>query len=298
MLATERILEIATPGTALAVEKGVLRIRRQGEEVGAVATADVAAVVVAHPAVSLSHGVLHALADAGAVLVACDERFLPVAMLLPLQAHHLQAERMALQIEAPKPRRNRIWQQLVRAKLCNQGRVLAELYDDDAGLTQLARRVVSGDRTNLEAQAAQRYWPRLFGDPSFRRDRLREDQNRLLNYGYAVLRSLVARAICGAGLHPSIGVHHRNRYDAFRLADDLMEPLRPAVDRVVAAVVAVHGPQMQMSPAIKNQLVEGVMGRVRLGGQERTLTDATARMVASLVRVLGGQARTLEIPEV
>ena len=154
-------------------------------------------------------------------------------MLLPLEGHSTQGERFALQAAVSLPTRKRLWRDIVHSKILAQSIILKEFWEIDRGLEQMASRVLIKNAANVEAQAARRYWKSLFGDSNFRRDRDAQDQNRFLNYGYAVLRAIVVRAVCGAGLHPSLGLHHHNRYDAFRLADDLVEPFRPSVDRVV-----------------------------------------------------------------
>jgi hypothetical protein len=174
------------------------------------------------------------------MFIVSNEKHLPAAMLLPLSTHSTQTERFARQAAVSLPTRKRAWQQIVQAKLRAQARLLEETTGADQGLHVMAGRVRSGDPDNLEAQAARVYWPALFGKEAsgeaFRRDPEGEGINVHLNYGYAVLRAIVARALCASGLHPSLGVHHHNRYDTFCLADDLMEPFRPLVDRVVAGL--------------------------------------------------------------
>ena len=161
----------------------------------------------------------------------------------------------------------------------------------------MAKRVRSGDSGNVEALAAQRYWPRLFGDPEFRRRREGDGPNPLLNYGYAVLRAAVARAICASGLHPSLGLHHGNRYDAFCLADDLMEPFRPIVDGVVAAVVAERGCQTPVDRESKIDILSVLTGRFTIKGENRTLFDWLSSTSASLARIYTGAEESLELPE-
>ena len=228
--------------------------------------ADLAVILVAHPQVTYTQAVLSGLAAAGGVFVACDGRNLPVGMMLPLAAHHAQAERFAAQARAPLPVRKRLWRQIVRAKINAQAALLVELRGTDFGIEAMAGRVHSGDPSNVEARAARRYWPRVFADLDFRRHRENEDQNVLLNYGYAVLRAIVARAICAAGLHPSLGIHHHNRYDAFCLADDLMEPFRPAVDRAVAEYMGTHDEPYKLEAAAKQQIIGELTGRYDLDG--------------------------------
>jgi CRISPR-associated protein Cas1 len=200
--------------------------------------ADIAVLVTSHPQISFTQAVLAGLAAAGGMFIVSNEKHLPAAMLLPLSTHSTQTERFARQAGVSLPTRKRAWQQIVRAKLRAQARLLEEATGSDGGLGVMAGKVRSGDPDNLEAQAARIYWQALFGrgasGEAFRRDPDGGGVNVHLNYGYAVLRAIVARALCASGLHPSLGVHHHNRYDTFCLADDLMEPFRPLVDRVVA----------------------------------------------------------------
>jgi CRISPR-associated protein Cas1 len=222
---------------------------------------------------------------------------MPIGMLLPLQTHFVQAERFAKQAQASLPTRKQLWKQLVQAKLKAQGRLLKELRGEDQGITALAQRVRSGDPDNLEAQASRRYWPALFNDPNFHRHRTADDQNRFLNYGYAVLRAIVARAICAAGLHPSLGLHHHNRYDAFCLADDLMEPLRTIVDRAVVQWTDIHGPQAPLDRDAKTAVLQALTGRFTVEGESRTLFDIVARTAQSLAAIFASERDDLLIPE-
>ncbi len=193
--------------------------------------------------------------------------------------------------------RKRLWQQIVCAKIKAQAAALVELHGDDNGIAVLATHVRSGDPKNLEARAARRYWPRLFADLDFRRHRENEDQNILLNYGYAVLRAIVARAICSAGLHPSLGIHHHNRYNAFCLADDLMEPYRPVVDRSVVEYMSTHDQVYQLEAAAKQHIISDLTVRYVVDGEQRTLFDTAARMASSLADVFMGEREEMELPD-
>lgn len=257
---------------------------------------DLAAVIVSHPQATYTHAVLSGLAAAGAMFVACDEKHLPAAMLLPLVTHSTQTERFAAQAKVSLPTCKRLWQQIVQAQILARGRLLTERTGKDWGLTLVAAKVRSGDPENLEAHAARIYWQALFHGEDFRRDREAEDINRHLNYGYAVLRAIVARAICGAGLHPSLGLHHHNRYDAFCLADDLMEPFRPVVDRVVARLRDERGSEVPLDKESKKAILEGLLGRFTAENESRTLFDWTSGMASSLAAVIEGRGEKLEIP--
>lgn len=293
----DRILDIADEPAALSVRYDQLVIARKDQADTTIPLADLAVIVVSNPCVSYTHAVLAGLAERGGVLIICDDKHTPCALMLPLSGHHLQAERFDRQAHASLPIRKRLWRQIVVAKVRAQGRLLARLHGADHGLLDLARQVRSGDPGNVEAQAARRYWTSLFGE-AFRRDWSAEDQNRNLNYGYAVLRAVVARAICAAGLHPSIGLHHHNRYDAFCLASDLTEPFRPIVDEAVFRWVAEHGTDAPFDKSAKTHLLTALTGRYNLNGEWRTLFDVLARTAASLAGVFDGTRKELELPEV
>ena len=294
---TDRIVEIAEAEARLSVKYEQLVIECRGNATVTTPLAELASLVLSSASVLLSQAVLSGIAHAGGSVVICDRSFLPAAMLLPLQSHFLQSERLALQVRMSAPMRKRLWQQIVQAKIRSQAALLLELHGDDGGLGVLRERVRSGDPGNVEAQAARRYWQSIFGNSKFRRDREAPDQNRHLNYGYAVLRALVARALCGAGLHPSIGVAHTNRYDAFSLAADMMEPFRPIVDRSVAVWVRERDPMGPIDPEAKAYLVGTLQSRFEVGSEARTLFDILARTAISFVDVARGHAGRLELPE-
>ena len=294
---TERLIDISDRPARLRVRYDNLVLEAEGGSQN-VPLSEIAALIVSHPQVSYTHSVLAKLAEAGAVFITCDARRMPSGMLLPLQAHFIQTERFSRQAAASLPTRKRLWQQIVRAKVRAQAAVLQEVCGHDAGLLELVSRVRSGDATHIEAQASRRYWPTLFPTPGFRRDPDGDGWNVHLNYGYAVLRGIVARAVCGVGLHPSLGLHHHNRYNAFCLADDLMEPLRPLVDRVVALRARKDaGPPPLLDAESKRELLAALTGRVRIQGESRTLFDVATRMASSLAAVFEGTARKLNLPE-
>lgn len=327
---TDRILDLSEQPAHLSAQNGLLRIRLgaqrsfsnaaalsadqcrdSNEEDGrekpqgqtadltqqeqTVPLADLAALVVSHPQVSFTQAVLAGLAAAGGIFVACDEKHQPAAMMLPLVSHSLQAERFARQAALALPVRKRLWRQIVRAKLAAQARLLRERTGQDWGFSLLSPKVRSGDPQNLEAHAARIYWRALF-EENFRRDREAEDLNRHLNYGYAVLRAIVARAVCAVGLHPSFGLHHHNRYDSFCLADDLMEPFRPLVDRAVCAIRDRRGDAAAFDRDAKRELLAAILGRFDYEGESRTLFDWISRMASSLASVVEGTGARLQIP--
>jgi CRISPR-associated protein Cas1 len=217
-------------------------------------------------------------------------------MLLPLQAHYVQGERFFAQSQAKLPLRKRLWQQVVRAKIRLQGDVLKTMRGLDAGLPSLAGEVQSGDIANVEAQAARRYWQHLFPGQDFRRDRDSPGENQMLNYGYAVLRAITARAACSVGLHPSLGLHHRNRYNAFCLADDLMEPFRAAVDLVVCRTVDEQGADVQLSQETRHRILDSLYRRWQVSGESRSLFEATQMLASSLMENYLGRRMPLRLP--
>jgi CRISPR-associated protein Cas1 len=221
---------------------------------------------------------------------------MPNGMLLPLAANGTQTERFAAQTRASKPTCKRLWQQVTRCKIDAQAAALEFVRGEDCGLRKLKAKVKSGDTTNVEAQAARRYWSRLFSARRFKRDFDAADENQFLNYGYAVVRAIVARAICASGLHPTIGLHHHNRYNAFCLADDLMEPLRPIVDVATYQLISREGAIDALLPSHKRQLIEAIAAKQHFGKEERSVFDIASRMSASLSQVFAGERVTLELP--
>lgn len=231
-----RIVEIAEEGHYLSKDRGFLVVSAAGAELGRIPLDDIAAVIATAPGTGVSTTLLAELVARGASFVLCGRNYAPAALLWPLVGHHAQQRRIESQIEASRPLSKRLWALIVAAKIRRQGSTLAEIAAPAGAFERLARAVRSGDPDNLEAQAARRYWPLMFGE-EFRRDPDDEGINALLNYGYAVLRAATARAIASTGLHPGIGIFHRHPHNPMPLADDLMEPFRPIVDLRVRTLV-------------------------------------------------------------
>lgn len=294
---TDRILDLSECPARLRVRFAQLVIERENLPETSLPLVDVAVVLAAHPQVSYTQAVLAGLAESGGAFVACNHQHLPVGMFLPLQAHHRQTQRFAAQAKAAVPLRKRLWRQIVCAKIAAQAKTLQSLFGQDFGLRALIPQVRSGDTSNVEARAARRYWPQLFADSRFRRAPDVEDQNIPLNYGYGVLRAIVARAICAAGLHPSVGIHHHNRSNPYCLADDLMEPFRPIVDRAVAELCAQQDVVGELDRAAKQHLISALTVRYELDAARRTLFDTVGRLAASLADAFEGRGDRLELPE-
>ena len=293
-----KTVEFSTPGTRLSVSHRQLvverpdlpKITRPIEDMGVVIVDDVRA--------TYTHAVFLALLEAGATVMVSGRDHLPMGMMLPINAHHVQTQRHRAQIETKAPVRKRLWQTLVRAKIGQQAEVLRHFTGSDSGLEPMAQRVRSGDPENLEAQAAQRYWPRLF-DKSFRRNREADGLNALLNYGYAVVRAATARAIVAVGLIPSLGVHHRHRGNPFCLADDLLEPYRPYVDWRVRLLLEDSSDSVPdlSERSTRTVLLSLLNETISLGGRSEPLLLALHTSAASLSRALTGGDRALTLPQ-
>lgn len=278
----DRIVDIATDGLRLSLYRGFLMVEREHEEAGRIALDDIHAVIVHAHGITWSGNIVAALAERGAPIVFCGSNHSPIAVTLPLEGHHAQGARIQAQWAAGRPLAKQLWRQVVVAKIRMQGSLLAARGAAGADAFDfLARRVRSGDPDNLEAQAARRYWPALMG-PEFRRDRDAAGANALLNYGYAVMRATLARAVVAAGLHPTIGVHHANRGNAFALADDLVEPFRPLVDALVAAMIADGAPALD--PALKRRFARLIAFDLRIDGESSPVSVAAGRLAQSLAR--------------
>ena len=289
-----RVIEIASEGQHLARQRGLMTVSCNGAEAGRVPLDDIGVLLCNARGLTYSNDLLVELAKRGAAVVLCGNNYLPIAWLWPLEGHHIQSLRMRCQLEASLPLRKRLWQTTVKAKITQQKILLETLGKSGSGLDALARRVKSGDPDNMEAQAARQYWPRLFG-PDFQRERFGEMPNPLLNYGYTVLRAATARAVAAAGLHPSLGIHHHNRYDAMCLVDDLMEPFRPAVDYAVARLV--ESGCDEVTPEAKQRLVGVLAADMRTERGTTPLETCLERADQSLAQSFEDKRPALTFPD-
>lgn len=293
-----KTVEFSTPGTRLSVAHRQLVVERPDLPKATLPVEDLGVVIVDDIRATYTQSVFLSLLEAGATVLVTGRDHLPAGMMLPLDAHHVQTERHRAQVKTSAPVRKRAWQVIVQAKILQQAAVLSHFTGGHGGLAPMARRVRSGDPDNLEAQAAQRYWPRLFGK-MFRRNREAEGANALLNYGYAVVRAAVARGVVAAGLIPSLGIHHRHRGNPFCLADDLLEPYRPYVDWRVRQMVGDHG---ESAPDLAERETRAALlslfnETVCVGGRREPLLLALHTSATSLCRTLTGGDRTLALPE-
>lgn len=301
--AARHILDFAEEQCKLRTEGNLLVVEKADGTFTSVPFAEIAAVLLSSPHISISQPVLQSLAEAGCIVVVCNYKHLPVSMTLPTQPHSLPVERLKLQIEASLPTVKNAWQQVVRAKIQAQARLLIEEFDDDAGLIKLADNVRSGDPDNIEAQAAKKYWAALFPEIDFHRNHDAHDPlNIRLNYGYTIVRAMTARAICASGFHPALGIHHHSVYDAFCLADDLMEPYRPEVDWVVrmqfkiSKKISTRKLTRELTGRVRQELIYPLTRRFQADKERRKLFEIITKTVQSLVRFYKKEADTLYLP--
>jgi CRISPR-associated protein Cas1 len=288
-----RIVEIEGEGRRLSLDRGFLSVAGPDGPLGKVPLGDIEAVILSNPAASFTSQIIAALALRGAPLVVCGNDFRPTAWLLPVDGHHAQGDRMEAQAQSTLPTRKRLWAELVRAKILAQAAALERTGANPIPVRALAERVRSGDPVNLEAHAAQRYFPAMFGK-GFYRHRDGDGPNAMLNYGYTVLRAATARAIVGAGLHPSLSLQHRSKGDALRLADDLMGPFRPAVDLVVHALMR-EGVD-RLDTAAKRRLAEVLHADFVTAEGAAPLSNILSRLAVSLAQAFTGERKKLVLP--
>ena len=261
---------------------------------------DIGVVVLSHKQITITSGALEALLANNCAVITCDSKSMPVGLMLPLAGNTTQNERFRDQLNASQPLRKQLWQQTIQYKIRNQAAVLSQYTEAETKCMQVwANDVRSGDPDNLEARAAVYYWKSLFGHiPGFIRDREGIAPNNLLNYGYAILRAVVARSLVASGLLPTLGIHHHNRYNAYCLADDIMEPYRPYIDRLVYDITEQYGVDVELSKDIKAELLSIPTLDVVLGGKRSPLMVATTQTTASLYKCFSGELRKIAYPEI
>lgn len=294
---TDRILDIATGPAKLSVSLGRLVLSISGQE-HVIMPEELAAIVISSPDVNISHRTIALLMEHGVVFITCDERHMPCGMMLPIAGNGIQTERFAMQGSMDLPSKKRAWQSIVKAKIKNQSHALKLSANQDYGLSALVRKVASGDPDNIEGQAARKYWPLIFNNPDFTRDRDLGGINSYLNYGYAILRAMTARSICASGLHPSLGIHHHNRYDSYCLASDLMEPYRPIVDISAARYYAKTEHPAELDKESKKRVLTDLTKPLESDGKNRKLSSILDKMCSSLVSVAMQERKNIVVPGV
>jgi CRISPR-associated protein Cas1 len=265
-----------------------------GEEQVTRSIEDIGVVILDHSQITISHNAIKALQDNKVAIISCDDRHMPQGLMLPIEGHTEQSERFRNHLAASVPLKKNLWQQTVVAKISNQMKVLDRLGKPTKRLEVLVKRVQSGDPSNVEAQAAAYYWPTLID--GFIRDRYGEPPNNLLNYGYAILRAMVARALVSSGLILTLGIHHKNKYNAYCLADDVMEPFRPFVDLLVYNMFINKGLESFLLKESKRHLLSLGQVDALFGKQKRPLLVGLSHTTASLYKCFAGQKRKIVFP--
>ncbi|HRO44355.1 type II CRISPR-associated endonuclease Cas1 [Agriterribacter sp.] len=259
---------------------------------------DIGLLILDHQQITITQSLLAKLLSNNTAVITCDHTHHPTGMLFNLDGHSLQSQKFQAQVEASVPLKKQLWQQTVTCKIENQAALLLHEREEYKLLLTYAKDVKSGDSENHEAQAAAYYWKRIFPDfLQFRRERYGPPPNNLLNYGYAILRALVARGLTSSGLLPTLGIHHRNQYNAYCLADDIMEPYRPFVDKIVCQIIRGNGKFLEMTPNMKKALLEIPAMDVQIDGQKSPLMNAVQRTTASLAKCFEGKSRKILYPE-
>jgi len=277
-------------------EQLVIEMQDSGETKSA-PIEDIGLLILDHRQITITQSLLAKLLANNTAIITCDDTHHPTGMMFNLDGHTLQSQKFQAQIEASVPLKKQLWQQTVICKIENQAALLHQEREENKMLLTYAKEVKSGDSENHEAKAAAYYWKRVFPDfLEFRRERYGPPPNNLLNYGYAILRALVARSLTASGLLPTLGIHHRNQYNAYCLADDIMEPYRPFADKVVCHIIRSNGKFLEMTPSMKKSLLEIPAMDVHIDGQKSPLMNAVQRSTASLAKCYEGTARNILYP--
>lgn len=261
---------------------------------------DIGVMVIESDQVTMSSSLISTLLEHKVALIVCDKKHMPAGLMLPLAGHSEQTERFNSQIAASVPLKKQLWQQTVAMKIRNQGAVLKKVNDMEIGnMLAWASQVKSGDPDNLEGRAAAYYWKNLFGEGSgFTRRKEGDDPNSLLNYGYAIIRAVIARSLVGSGMIPTLGIHHSNKYNAYCLADDVMEPYRPYVDLMIINLITNLNLPPEISNETKKHLLTLPAIDVKIGNLTRPLMIAASMTSASLAKCYLGESRKLVYPEI
>ncbi|MDR1384515.1 MAG: type II CRISPR-associated endonuclease Cas1, partial [Planctomycetaceae bacterium] len=304
------ILDFSEGRNNLREENKQLVVEKQDGSVVSIPFAEIAVILLSNGNVTLTQSVIQSVTESGGMLVVCDYRYRPVSMMLPMEAYSVPVQRLKLQIDASQPTLKNAWQQVVKAKIQAQARCLADdslkcSLDEAKYLMKMAENVKSGDTDNMEAQAAKRYWRALFPDIEFHRNSDGGDPlNNRLNYGYTIVRAMTARAVCATGFHPALGIHHCHQRDAFCLADDLMEPLRPLVDWIVrlqfniSKKLETRKLTKELTPRVKEELIYPLTQRYKANDETRKLFDIVTMIAQSLVKFYSKETDELYLPPI
>ncbi len=269
---------------------------KHGKTAKTIPIEDIGIVILDNKQITLTHGLLEFLLENNCAVITCDSHHLPVGLLLPLHGNTVQNERFRQQLDATLPLKKQLWQQTIQTKIHNQAAVLQYVTGrEHCNMNAWENAVRSGDPENMEARAAVYYWKTVFPEiPDFIRGQFGEDPNGLLNYGYAILRAIIARSLVGSGLLPTLGIHHHNRYNAYCLADDIMEPYRPYVDKVVIDIFRQG--DCSLTKEVKIKLLSIVSMEVNISSKRSPLMVAASTTSASLAKCFSGETRKIIYP--
>lgn len=293
----KRTLFFANPCHLSLQNNQMVVTNKETGEIKQAAIEDIGFVILENPQITFTVRLAELLSENNVAVVFCNSKYLPTSMLLNLEQHHLQNEIFSTQINASEPLKKQLWSQTIVAKINNQAAVLKIHGKQYLKLTELAKNVLSGDSTNREAQAARIYWSELFGN-DFTRDRNGLPPNNALNYGYAILRAAVARALVGSGLLPTLGIHHHNKYNAYCLADDIMEPYRPYVDMLVLKINSEKNIETDLTTEIKLEILKLLTTDIVLEKTTRPLMLGLSQTTASLSKCFSGEQKKLSYPTI
>ena len=272
----------------------------QGKNICTRAIEDIGVIVIDHSQITLTSALIAALLDNNVALITCDSHHMPTGLLLPLSGNTIQSERFQAQVSASLPLKKQLWQQTVKQKIANQSTILRQFTSAETGcMDKWSNDVRSGDADNLEGRAAAYYWKNLCAQEidHFKRGREEAAPNHLLNYGYAILRAIIARALVSSGLLPTLGIHHHNRYNAYCLADDIMEPYRPYVDAHVLVLLRQKGFQEELTQEDKAHLLQIPTLDVCVEGKRSPLLVAASLTTASVAKCFTGELRKISYPK-
>jgi CRISPR-associated protein Cas1 len=257
---------------------------------------DIGFIILDHKEINISTTLVHHLTENNVAVVFCNETHHPHSLTLPLDGHHIQAARFKQQLDAGEPLKKQLWAQTIKAKIKNQQRLFAFLGKETQPFSYYISQIKSGDTSNEEAQASRHYWKYLFDITHFRRDRFGDCPNNFLNFGYTVLRSAVARALTGSGLLPTLGIHHRNKYNAYQLADDIMEPFRPWVDKAAVNILKNFNGETELTKEIKAELISVIAHDSETERGTSPLMVAIDDASASLAKCFAAEEKQIKYP--
>ena len=299
----KRVIYIGNPALLKTKDEQLLIEFTSGENKGetkVIPIEDIGLVEIDHYQVMISHGAMNRLIENNTLVLICNSKHIPSGLMLPFEGHTTFSETLRSQVSATEPLTKQLWQQTVKSKIFNQAKSLEYAGENSNALKELLKEVKSGDTTNTEGRAANIYWRKFFGnDSDFKRRRFGSPPNHLLNYGYAILRSVIARSIVGSGLLPALGIHHKNKYNPMCLADDIMEPYRPYVDKLVLDIVTEFDGDIpaELDKNLKSKLLIIPVMDIEINNEKSPLLIATNKTTSSLAKCFLCKTRKLEYPQ-